>query len=203
MMFHVEQLEAALSHLGTNNPTRVIRDLEHYVDLLANYNQSHNLISRESAKDIWHNHIFPSIAYAPILDQTCSYIDIGTGAGLPGLILKMLFPDLSIDLIDSNGKKTRFCKLACNEIECLSSANIFNSRVESHPQKYDAAVFRAVANVELLRKLSKYVIKTGGNFISIKGKGEVLKGVSETNIDPQLITLSPALANSIMIKGSV
>ena len=203
-MFHDNDLDQIEKIMGATLPQEKRANLRFYTKELSAWNQRVNLVSKKSATNLFSEHIVPSIAYSLFMDMTLKYIDIGTGAGLPGLILKILYPELKIDLLDSNRKKILFCKYIVHELK-IDGVEIILDRVENRAPEYNGALFRAVSNIENLNKMSAYVLKPGGHYLSLKGKEEKtsdsLAHFTVLDIPGPLKSLSPRLQNSIMAKG--
>jgi 16S rRNA (guanine527-N7)-methyltransferase len=161
-----------LRKLKVEKPEEVLDSLLYYVELLKKRNEKHNLISRRSSENIWEEHIVPSLAYSPFLNKEKEYLDLGTGAGLPGLVLKTAFPDLKISLLDSNRKKILFCRYAIDELG-LTGISVYLLRAEELEKKFDGILFRAVASRGELIRLALPLLGRGGIILSLKGEEEI------------------------------
>lgn len=202
-MFHVEQLSTILTIINAGLTDKKVEDFQFFLTSLLEWNQKVNLISRKTEARAFEDHVIPSLAYGLFIDQDLSYVDIGSGAGLPGLVLKIAFPDLRIDLVDSNRKKILFCKYIIAELG-LTGTNAILSRAESLEPAYDAAVFRSVATIEKLLAMAGPALKNGGFFLSLKGKQEPLtlqsSQVQILQIPQKLKQQTHRLADSVMLK---
>ena len=144
-----------------------------YADLLKEWNQKMNLTAITDDEGIAVKHFIDSITVLQSCDIRGSVIDIGTGAGFPGIPLKIMQPDISLTLLDSLNKRLVFLSEVCSKIEI--DAEIVHSRAEEgalksqYREKYDIAVSRAVANLPALCEYCIPYVKTGGVFISLKG----------------------------------
>ena len=203
-MFHENEFDQIETIMGVALPQDKRANLRFYTNELMDWNRRVNLISKKSAINLFTEHIVPSLVYSLYMDRKLKYIDIGTGAGLPGLILKIVHPELKIDLLDSNRKKILFCKYIINELKIDNTKAILD-RVENRTPEYDGALFRAVSTIDNLCKMSAHVLRPGGHFLSLKGREEILSGSSAhfsvLDIPGLFKSLSPSLLNSIMIKG--
>lgn len=148
-----------------------------YYEYLIEYNSHTNLTSIKDKETIYLKHFYDSI----LLSQTINFteietmLDIGCGAGFPGLVLKIVFPHIKLTLLDSNNKKTTFCQ---NLIKMLNIENIeiINDRAENYiiskREYYDLVTARAVKNLPVLIELSIPFVKIGGQFIAMKADYE-------------------------------
>lgn len=147
-----------------------------YKDLLKEWNTKINLTAITDDEDIITKHFIDSIKtfeFLP-LKEAKSIIDVGTGAGFPGIPLKIVKSDLNLTLLDSLNKRINFLKEVGNVLE-LKNVDYIHSRAEdggNNPdlrEQYDIAVSRAVANLKLLSELCLPFVKIGGYFIALKG----------------------------------
>lgn len=150
-------------------------DFEEYAKLLVEWNEKINLTAITEKREIAVKHFIDSISllkYADIKDNI-SLIDIGTGAGFPGIPLKIMRNDIELTLLDSLNKRLIFLDEVCNRIGI--SARLIHARAEDGGQKaelreqYDAVVSRAVANLPALCEYCMPYVKVGGIFVSMKG----------------------------------
>lgn len=145
-----------------------------YYNLLINNNLSLNLLSRKE-KNVIDRHFINSVILAHYTkpEKHKMILDIGTGGGLPGMILKILFPDINFVLADSIKKKTDFLLKTCDELE-LEKIQIVNERAEKlkeiFPEHFDMITARAVAPLKDLYRISKPLIKPDGDMFFFKGK---------------------------------
>ena len=145
-------------------------------ELLIDWNSRMNLTSITDRKDVIIKHFVDSIAIMNYcdLDDGFSVIDVGTGAGFPGLPLKILLPDLKLTMLDSVNKKLNFVREAVSELS-MTGVEVIHGRAEDiahekkHRGKYDFCVSRAVARLNVLSELCIPFVKLDGSFISYKG----------------------------------
>ncbi len=147
-----------------------------YYKMLIEWNEKINLTAITDEKEAAVKHFEDSVSpiREGLLKKGSTVIDVGTGAGFPGLALKIFEPELNVVLVDSLNKRINFL----NEVICalsLEGVQTIHSRAEdigknpSHREKYDFCVSRAVANLATLSELCLPLVKTGGSFISLKG----------------------------------
>lgn len=140
-----------------------------YHQLLIKWNKAYNLTAIRDPEAMISRHLLDSLSIVPFL-QGERFIDVGTGAGLPGIVLAILFPNCSLDLLDSNGKKTRFLFQVKTDLK-LSNVIIHHQRVEHHKPDnlYDAVLSRAFATLSDMAKGSDHLVSEQGCFFAMKG----------------------------------
>lgn len=144
--------------------------LEKYYQILIETNKTLNLTRITEKKEIYLKHFYDSLTISQVIDlnQNLNIIDIGTGAGFPGIVLKIVYPHLKITLLDSLEKRIKFLN---NIIIKLNLTNIetITSRIENYQEKqFDIVTSRAVAKTNILLELSCQLPKKGGYFILLK-----------------------------------
>jgi len=145
-----------------------------YHRLLTEWNQKVNLTAITEPKDVLQKHFADSLAALPYLPQGAKIVDIGTGAGFPGVPLLIVRPDLRVTLCDSLQKRVKFLELLCRELGL--QAELVHARAEDlgqnpkHREKYDCALTRAVASLPVLLELTLPLVKVGGKSICYKGE---------------------------------
>lgn len=184
-----------------------LKDLEKYKDLLIEYNQKFNLTAIKTEEEIYLKHFYDSLTLTKAinLEGNLKLLDIGTGAGFPGLILKIFYPNLEVTLLDSNHKKIMFLETVIKELN-LTNVSCLNIRAESLPSEYreyfDIVTSRAVAQLRILSELSIPYLKVGGKLIAMKGiSDEEIKESREilTKLDSavmDIITFNLPIENS-------
>lgn len=145
--------------------------LENYVNLLLQWNKSINLISSTTTNDIWIRHIIDSYQLTSYIPQTgVRILDIGSGAGLPGLILSITNPEIEFILVESDKRKAIFLENTAQHL-CLKNVIIINNRVENIQYiNADIIVSRACAALNQLLDYSKMHLKQEGICLFLKGK---------------------------------
>ena len=168
-----------IAELKTYNVSReTIRKLENFVDLLTQWNQKMNLISKNSLTDVWVRHVFDSIQLSSYFsDKDNLIIDIGSGSGFPGIVSAIVLqeknPQAKVVLVESITKKTLYLNSVCADLG-LKNVTVINDRVENTVFKNaDVITARAVASLDVLLK---YAAKIGGKqtkLLLLKGKSYV------------------------------
>ena len=166
-----------LSKLGIKLTTVQEEQLEKYYELLIEWNKKINLTRIEAKEDVYLKHFYDSITLCKAIDlkKNISLCDIGTGAGFPGIVLKIVFPTLSVTLIDSLLKRINFLNTVINELK-LNDIVAIHTRGEefarNNREKYDIVTSRAVANLNILSEICIPLCKIDGYFIPMKANCE-------------------------------
>lgn len=143
-----------------------------YGELLLETNKVMNLTAITDPEDVVSLHFLDSAALLTLADlKDKTVVDVGTGAGFPGMPLKILEPSIRMTLLDSLGKRITFLQEVCDELG-LQNVQCVHARAEEfaaeHRQSFDFAVSRAVANLSVLCELCLPLVKAGGYFLSMK-----------------------------------
>lgn len=163
--------------MGINLNDRQLTQLEEYCDYLIEYNKTTNLTAITNKEDIYLKHFYDSITLTKAvgLSRGLKVIDIGAGAGFPGVVLKIINPEIQLTLLDSNNKKTKFLGELTQKLE-LANVEIVNARAEeyaiNHMGEFDLCTSRAVASIDIITSLSSPLIKLNGTIALMKGNLE-------------------------------
>ena len=198
----IERLKKGLADLKLPVSQKQIQQLQQYAALLTEWNQKINLTAIIDPQEIAEKHFLDS-AMCLKTGIAGRVIDVGTGAGFPGLVLKILNPDMELYLLDSLQKRIVFLQTVCKELG-LQNVTFLHARAEDGGQdkvlreSFDFAVARAVANLATLSEYCLPFVRVGGAFIAMKGPkaseeiesaknavsklGGVLSGVQEEKI---------------------
>jgi len=169
------QLRAGMAELGLAAPAAAIEALLDYVELLARWNGTYNLTAVRDPQAMVTSHLLDSLAVAHLVRGE-RLADVGSGAGLPGIPLAILSPDLQVTLIDSNGKKTRFLREAARALR-LANVRIEAQRVENVRGDYDTVTARAFASLADMLRMAGHLLAADGILLALKGqlrKDEIL-----------------------------
>jgi 16S rRNA (guanine527-N7)-methyltransferase len=145
-----------IAFLNLSNDIEKLELLLHFINLIEKWNKAYNLTAIRNKEEMARLHILDSLAICPHLHGN-RLIDIGTGAGLPGIPLAIFCPDIEFVLLDSNAKKTRFVQQAILELK-LKNVSVLHSRVEDYrpTQGFDTVISRAFASMTDIMKLSAH-----------------------------------------------
>lgn len=147
-----------------------IEQLLDFIKLIEKWNKAYNLTAIRDREDMVRLHLLDSLAIMPFIEGK-RVIDIGTGAGLPGIPLAIYLPEIEFTLLDSNAKKTRFVQQALLELK-LKNVSVCHSRVEQyHPEKsFDTVITRAFASLSDIVELTAHLLSNDGVLLAMKGQ---------------------------------
>lgn len=166
-----------LKKLNINPNEKQLDQLHKYFELLVEYNKVMNLTGITEEEEVYLKHFYDSITLVRVVDlnNVSSLCDIGTGAGFPGIVLKIIFPELEVTLVDSLNKRIEFLKIVINELG-LNKIEAIHARAEEYAiknkEKFDVVTARAVAALNILLEYSIPLVKVNGYFVAMKGKSE-------------------------------
>ena len=150
-----------------------ILKLEKFYELLVIWNEKINLTTILKEEDVYLKHFYDSLSLIKVIDlnKELTLLDVGTGAGFPGIVLKIVFPNLKITLLDSMNKRISYLNEIIKELD-LKDIDTVCSRAEDYAlknrEKYDIVVCRAVAHLEILVEITLPLVKVNGYFIAMK-----------------------------------
>ena len=184
-----EEFILELKKLNIDLDDDKLNKLEKYYQILVAENAKTNLTAITKKEDVFLKHFYDSLTIVKAIDLNSknNLLDVGSGAGFPGIVLKIFYPHLALDIIDSNNKKIKFLNTLIKEIK-LDNVKLIHDRVEAYAlnnkDKYDLVTARAVANLNTLIELCLPLTKKDCYFIALKGNvdEEIQAITNELNI---------------------
>ena len=175
--YNTDQFIKDLSEFGFSLDEKQIQQFIRYYEMLIEWNCVMNLTALTEYEEVMKKHFVDSLSLIKAYDvnKKVKVIDVGTGAGFPGLALKIAYPSLQITLLDSLNKRIQFLDAVINELQ-LTGVETIHGRAEDYAkpsklrEKFDLCVSRAVANLSTLSEYCLPFIKEGGYFISYKSE---------------------------------
>ena len=177
-MIDCKKLETFAGSFGVLLDKDMLKKMDIYAELLLEHNKKVNLTAITEPNEVMIKHFLDSLTVVPIIKEAMgnkifSLIDVGTGAGFPGVVIAIAMGNAQITLLDSIGKKIDFLISLCDKLELkcdyvCERAEIV-ARKDNYREKFDIAVSRAVANLNMLSEYCVPFVKVGGSFIAMKG----------------------------------
>lgn len=163
-------IQQALAKLSLNLERSQLEKLDRYLDLLVKWNKTYNLTAIKNKTDMLERHLIDSLSVVRYIEQQ-DLLDVGSGAGLPGIPLSILFPEKKLSLLDSNGKKTRFLNHAKRTL-ALNNVTVLTERVESLQVelKFSAIISRAFSDIGDMIDKTKHLLQSDGVIYAMKGQ---------------------------------
>lgn len=169
----IEEVEKLNIHLSEKQ----LEQLEEFYNLLIEYNEKVNLTRITKKEEVYLKHFYDSLTLIKAIDLTkgLTVCDVGTGAGFPGIVLKICFPQLKVTLVETLQKRVRFLYLVKEKLNlkdlfiCKERAEIFAT---NNRNKYDLVTSRAMARLNILNEMCIPLLKVNGYFIPMKGSIE-------------------------------
>jgi len=165
----LDKLAEGLAALSLDLSDHVQHQLIDFLHLLVKWNRAYNLTAVRQPEQMVTRHLLDSLVIGPYI-QGPRILDVGTGAGLPGIPLALAYPDYQFTLLDSSGKKIRFVTQAVAELG-LVNVDVVQSRVEAYQpaSRFDTVTARAYSSIEELVKQTAHLLADGGQYLIMKG----------------------------------
>lgn len=165
-----EEFIAALKDLNIEVTEEKLTELNKFYKLLVDWNRKINLTRIIEEQDVYLKHFYDSLTITKVVDlnEEKTLCDVGTGAGFPGIVLKIFYPNLKVTLIDSLEKRIKYLNEVIKELN-LQNIEAIHSRGEDYQGSFDIVTSRAVANIEKLLTYTMHLVKKNGLFIAMKG----------------------------------
>lgn len=171
---NLEEFIKEIKKLGIDINAEMLKKLDIYCNFLLEYNSHTNLTAIKTKDEIYLKHFYDSLTLTKSIDLTKekTLLDIGSGAGFPGMVLKIFFPNLQVYLVDSNNKKARFLNELKTKLN-VDNVEVINNRIENLIPKFinkiDIVTARAVTNLQILVELALPLVGVEKYFIAMKG----------------------------------
>jgi len=172
-----EEFVLEVNKLGITLDEEKLNKLEKFYNLLIEWNEKINLTTITNKEDVYLKHFYDSLTLHNEVDLTknIKLCDVGSGAGFPGIVLKIVFPNLDIVLVDSLNKRVNYLNEIIKELD-LNGIYAVHSRMEDfskeHEEEFDIITARAVANVKVLAEICVRALKIDGNLVFMKANVE-------------------------------
>lgn len=192
-----------------------LEKLNKFYELLISWNQKMNLTRITEKEDVYLKHFYDSLTISKVIDlnQDLTLCDVGSGAGFPGIVLKICFPNLKITLLDSLQKRVNYLNEIIKDLN-LKDIEAIHTRAEDYAkqnrEKFDVITARAVANLKILSELCIPMVKVSGSFIAMKANieeeiensTEILKKLDSKieKIETFYLPIEQSIRNIILIK---
>lgn len=175
--YNTTQFMKDVSSLGISLSEKQVEQFLRYYEMLVQWNEMMNLTAITDYEDVMKKHFVDSLSLVKVCDLTgsLSLIDVGTGAGFPGLAIKIAFPDIKVTLLDSLGKRIHFLEEVISNLG-IQGVNAVHGRAEDYVkhskirESFDLCVSRAVANLSTLSEYCLPFVKVDGLFVSYKSE---------------------------------
>lgn len=172
----IEEMKKAAAGYGIELSEKQLEQFNRYYELLVEWNKVMNLTAITEPQEVAVKHMIDSLtAYdASLFTEGATVIDVGTGAGFPGLPLKIFAPGIKLTLMDSLNKRVRFLQtvvdeLGLQEVACVHARAEEGARNKAYREQFDIAVSRAVARLPILAEYCLPFVRRGGHFLALKG----------------------------------
>ena len=175
-MSNIEILRQGIEDFGIEASDKMLADFQKYKEILVEWNQKMNLTGIEDEKEVFIKHFLDSVSAVTkgYIKNGMSLIDVGTGAGFPGMPLRICLPELKVTLLDSLNKRINFLQEVANQLD-IDDIEFIHGRAEDfgkseeYREGFDIATARAVAGLPALMEFCVPFVKVGGYFVCLKG----------------------------------
>ena len=173
--------------LGINVSEDILDKLERYYELLIEWNEKINLTAITDKEQVYLKHFYDSLTLVKAIDlnKVNSLCDLGTGAGIPGVVLKIFFPNLKLTLVDALSKRIKFLEVLVKELN-LEDVDLVHMRAEEYGRLYrecfDVVTARALTSFSVLLEFSASLLKINGHLIAMRGLNDSASGLSALKV---------------------
>lgn len=168
-----EEFQEELKKIKIDLTEEQWNQLNNFYQLMLDWNKKINLTRIVEEKDVYLKHFYDSLTLNKVVDlkKVKTLCDVGTGAGFPGIVLKIVFPNLKVTLLDSLQKRVNYLNEVIKELN-LTDIEATHIRGEDYKGQFDVVVSRAVANIEKLVGYTMHLVDKNGIFVAMKGNIE-------------------------------
>jgi 16S rRNA (guanine527-N7)-methyltransferase len=182
--------------------------ISQYVDILARRGVAYGLLGPREASRIWERHILNSAALSELIEPGSTVIDVGSGAGLPGIPLAVLRPDLQVTLLEPLLRRSTFLVEAVSDLDLTARVEVVRARAEDHTGRYDVVAARAVAPLDRLIGWCNPLRRSGGVLLALKGQnagaeiGQAAQVLDRLGLAAELVTAraDPRADSAIVVR---
>lgn len=173
----IDEFINELNKLNIKITQKQLKQLEDYYNLLVEWNEKINLTRIIEKEDVYLKHFYDSATLVKIIDlnKISNFCDFGTGAGFPGIVIKILFPNLNVTLVDSLNKRINFLNIVIEKLN-LNKIKAIHTRIEDYAKKnrevFDLVTARAVSSLPILLEYATGLVKVGKYFVAMKANVE-------------------------------
>ena len=184
---NIDEFKIEVKKLGIEVTDEEISKLEKYADLLKEWNEKINLTAITEKEQVFLKHFYDSLTLVKIinLDKVGNLCDLGTGAGFPGLVLKIFFPQLKLTLVDALNKRINFLDVVVKELS-LENVTLVHARAEEygkdHRECFDVITARALSSFPILLEYSASLLKVHGHLIAMRGLDDSSDGIDALKV---------------------
>ena len=184
---NIDEFKLEVSKLGINVTSLELDKLEKYYELLVEWNEKINLTAITLKKDVYLKHFYDSLTINKIIDlsEIDTLCDLGTGAGFPGIVLKIFFPQLKLTLVDALNKRIKFLEIVVNELS-LDNVTLVHERAEEYGKEnrecFDVVTARALSSFPILLEYGIPLLKINGHLIAMRGLNDSNDGINALNV---------------------
>lgn len=184
---NLNEFKVEVDKLGIKVTEEGISKLEKYALLLKEWNEKINLTAITEKEQVFLKHFYDSLTLVKIIDlsKVDSICDLGTGAGFPGVVLKIFFPNLKLTLVDALNKRINFLDVVVKELN-LKNVTLVHARAEeygkNHRECFDVVTARALSSFPILLEYGIPLLKTCGHLIAMRGLNDSVDGVNALKV---------------------
>ena len=184
---NIDEFKIEVKKLGIKVTDEEINKLEKYAELLKKWNEKINLTAITEKEQVYLKHFYDSLTLVKVIDlnKVTTLCDLGTGAGFPGLVLKIFFPQLELTLVDALNKRINFLNIVIKELS-LDNVTLVHARAEEygkeHRECFDVVTARALSSFPVLLEYGIPLLKINGHLIALRGLNDSAEGINALNV---------------------